>query len=222
MVQYKSTKQNTTKKGNKKMRKLETITKEIRNNIEKGEKSGKRIVELIHEGKTNYDALTKEEKTEYGNVQTVLKEEFGYSQTFISKACSVASRFLENEFFKDFKLSILFEITAVDDETLTSMLDNNDLRADMTQKEVREMVKRYKNALTGTVEEVEETDTETDTETEETETEETDTETEVKNKISKRFNKLSVKNVDEFLLEIENLLNDEYMMKKVKLTFTIE
>lgn len=206
------------------MRKLETITKEIKANIEKGEKSGKRIVELIHEGKTNYDALTKEEKTEYGNVQTVLKEEFGYSQTFISKACTVASRFLENEFFKDFKLTILFEITAVDDETLTSMLDNNDLHANMTQKEVREVVKRYKNALTGTVEEVEETETETetDTETEETDTETEEIETEVKNKISKRFNKLSVKNVDEFLLEIENLLNDEYMMKKVKLTFTIE
>lgn len=203
------------------MRKLETITKEIRSNIEKGEKSGKRIVELIHESKTNYDSLSKEEKAEYGNVQNILKEEFGYSQTFISKACTVASRFLENEFFKDFKLSILFEITAVDDETLTTMLDNNDLNTEMTQKEVREMVKRYKNALTGTVEEVEVEEVEDVEEVEEVE-ETFEKVKEVKSKIEKRFNKLSVKNVDEFLLEIENLLNDEYMLKKVKLTFTIE
>lgn len=202
------------------MRKLETITKEIKANIERGEKSGKKIVELIHEVKTNYDSLSKEERTEYGNVQDVLKNEFGYSQSFISKACSVASRFLENEFFKDFKLTILFEITAVDDDTLSAMIANNDLSADMTQKEVREAVKRYKNALTGEVEEVAEV--EEAEETEEAEAEETTTGTEAKSKIEKRFNKLSVKNVDEFLLEIENLLNDEYMLKKVKLTFTIE
>lgn len=113
------------------------------------------------------------EADEYKDVFDYANKVLGYKKNFVYKLVAVAEKFIdeaadgkgyisiiahENE---DYSVSQLIELNSLEADTVSQLDASEEISPDMTTKEIREVVKAYKNG--GKVEEATEGESETDT-----------------------------------------------------------